>query len=396
MVKTTERTKHLIAAESLGTIVSNILKTGDCGLLEIYPDIEFYLNGNNRHKLPHLQIGEDTIFLVGYSDVSKFKKVLGGQFGAIFIDECNIADMNFIRELFLPRFQYCLMTLNPDNPDKDIYHEFVNRARPIEEYKETVPKDIMKYLNSALPQKDWNYWFFDFNDNPVMSDERREKLLSSLLPDTREYITKILGKRTKGVGVIFKLPNQNIITEEKATEFYYDNFTCGVDTSYSSTSDDTFAFIFAGITTCNKIVILEEKVMNNRDLREPLTPSDIAVEITDFLNDCQNKWGICNSVFIDSADQATITECRKYQKARRGNFNFINAYKKTKIIDRINLQNSWIAKGCYLINESCKNHIKEHNTYSWLPNKDIPEDGNDHTINASQYSWLPFKEKIGK
>jgi len=41
-------------------------------------------------------------------------------------------------------------------------------------------------------------------------------------------------------------------------------------------------------------------------------------------------------------------------------------------------------------------HIKEHNTYSWLPNKDIPEDGNDHTINASQYGWIPYKEKIGK
>ena len=70
--------------------------------------------------------------------------------------------------------------------------------------------------------------------------------------------------------------------------------------------------------------------------------------------------------------------------------------KKTKIIDRINLQIGWIAQGLYLVCDHCINHLKEIDTYSWDDKKDMPEDGNDHTINASQYAWLPYKEVIGK
>ena len=50
----------------------------------------------------------------------------------------------------------------------------------------------------------------------------------------------------------------------------------------------------------------------------------------------------------------------------------------------------------YFVVDTCINHITELETYSWQEDKDnIPEDANDHTINASQYGWLPYKEKIG-
>ena len=35
------------------------------------------------------------------------------------------------------------------------------------------------------------------DDNPAMTVERKELLFSSLLPETREYQTKILGIRTR-------------------------------------------------------------------------------------------------------------------------------------------------------------------------------------------------------
>jgi hypothetical protein len=34
------------------------------------------------------------------------------------------------------------------------------------------------------------------------------------------------------------------------------------------------------------------------------------------------------------------------------------------------------------------------NKYSW-DEKNQPEDGHDHDINACQYAWLPFKKMIG-
>lgn len=395
MMSKTKRKKHLIAGESIGTVIANVLTNGDCGLLDNYPEITPYLNGNSNQKLPHLQLGDQTIFIVGYSDIAKFKKILGGQFGAVFVDEVNIADMNFVRELFLPRFEYCCITLNPDNPDKEIYNDIINRARPIEAYKDKVPQHMWNELNKGKAKEGWNYWYFTYEDNPTMTSEKINDLLTSLLPETLEYQTKIKGIRTKGVGLIFTLPNKNIITKAEAKKLQFSKFTCGVDTSYSSESDDTFAFIFQGITNDSKLVVLNEEVYNNRDLPIPLTPSDIAIKITEFIKKNQRDWGICPYVFIDSADQATIVECQKYKRITGINFDFVNAYKKTKIIDRINLQNSWIAKGQYLIVDDCINHIDEHGKYSWKPNKNEPEDANDHTINASQYGWLPYKELIG-
>jgi hypothetical protein len=38
----------------------------------------------------------------------------------------------------------------------------------------------------------------------------------------------------------------------------------------------------------------------------------------------------------------------------------------------------------------------ELETYSWQEDKNnVPEDRNDHTINAGQYAWLPYKMDIG-
>ncbi len=45
--------------------------------------------------------------------------------------------------------------------------------------------------------------------------------------------------------------------------------------------------------------------------------------------------------------------------------------------------------------DTCTEHLSELERYSWNENKDVPEDGNDHTINASQYGWIPYLNMIG-
>ena len=101
------------------------------------------------------------------------------------------------------------------------------------------------------------------------------------------------------------------------------------------------------------------------------------------------------NVFIDSADQATITELMKYARKNGSSFTFNNAYKKVAIIDRINLQLGWLQHDEYLVLDECQDHIRELEIYSWQEEKDIPEDKNDHTINASQYGWIPYRHMIG-
>lgn len=395
MVKKTKEKRHLIVGNDLGTVISNIVSTGSYGLCDTYPSIIKCFNGDAEQKIPHIKIDDNIVYLSSYSDVSKWKKILGKQLGAVFVDECNIADMNFIRELFLPRFEYCLMTLNPDNPNKDIYQQIINRARPIEKYKDDMPQQIKDELATQKEHVGWHYWFFNFDDNPSMTEDRKNELLNSLLPETREYQTKILGIRTVGTGLVEPLTKDNIITEEIAKTYQYQIFSCGIDTSYSNKSEDTFALIFEGITTTGKLIILSEKVYNNRDKSISLSPSDMAIRIDEFFIDNCKKWGITRSMFIDNADAGTISEVQKYSRQMARSYYPVGSWKKLEIIDRVNLENGWIKSKTYLIVDTCKELIKEHNCWVWDDKTDKPQDGNDHCHNAKQYGWLPYKHLIG-
>lgn len=76
---------------------------------------------------------------------------LGSQFGCVLIDEVNTANVEFVREIST-RNDYLMMTLNPDDPNLPIYKEFINCARPLEKYKDDVPREIMEQLNSEEKQ----------------------------------------------------------------------------------------------------------------------------------------------------------------------------------------------------------------------------------------------------
>ena len=93
----------------------------------------------------------------------------------------------------------------------------------------------------------------------------------------------------------------------------------------------------------------------------------------------------------------SVTELNKYKLKNGCIYNFNPAYKALKILDRITIQKGWFAKEQMFIVNTCKNYIKELNTYSWSDKKNRvePEDANDHMINSVQYAWIPYKQKIG-
>ena len=102
-------------------------------------------------------------------------------------------------------------------------------------------------------------------------------------------------------------------------------------------------------------------------------------------------------MYLDSADQATITECQKYRRLHGCMYDFVPAWKRLPVLDRINLECGWLAHGDHLfVQEACAPLIEEYNVYSWDEKKpNCPEDRNDHCVNAEQYAWLPYKEQIG-
>lgn len=410
MVAKSKKKMHVIAAKTTGVAEKNIIQK-EYGILDVFGDLVRYNgNGDKDNKIPHIRYitpnGEKIIYILGYDNVEKWKMALGSQFGCVLIDEANTASIDFIREI-CTRNDYMMMTLNPDDPNLPVYSEFINCARPLEKYKKDVPGEIIEQLTSES-KKGWTYWFFDFYDNASLSEEDIEKKKLSAPKGTKLYKNKILGLRGRATGLIFcnfdrtrNLTNKAAIKKQiQDKKIKFVQFTAGLDTSYSSQSNDTIAMTFMGITADKKLFYLSEETYNNKDNKEkPLAPSDTAVKFVEFLERNRKEWGFARDVFVDSADQATITELKKLKRQKPNLYNFINSYKKVEILDRINFLLSWMGSDetevFYYVVDTCKEHIRELETYSWKEDEDEPEDANDHTINSSQYAWIPFRKMIG-
>ena len=403
-VAESNQSQHIIAGLDTGTIEKNIINK-PFGIIDQWGQlVEYRGGGASGEKLPHIILhtsnGDKKIYILGYDDKARWKKALGNQYGCLYIDEINIANMEFVREAMM-RCENVIATLNPDDPALPIYSDYINHSRPLPEYADDTPKEILKELNE--PAKDgWVHWFFNFDDNIALTADKKQSIIENVPAGTKLYKNKIQGIRCRATGLVFSnFSDKNIMTAKElkdqisAGHVGFKQLSLGVDTAYSSKSPDTIAMMLEGIGDDGTLYTLEERTFNNADRHQPLAPSDVADEVVGFADFCRIAWGDFRNIFIDSADQATITECLKYKRQNGSIYNFIPSYKETKIIDRINLQLGWIAKGQYTVLDHCKEHIRELGVYSWNEDKDMPEDGNDHTINAQQYAWLPFKTEIG-
>lgn len=413
MVAKSDMQDHILSGLDLGTIEKNIINPS-LGIIDIFGDlriggcVQYRADGGGGITLPHIIYktpkGTKIIYTLGYDNKDRWKKALGGQYGCVYIDEANIANMDYVREIMM-RQDYFIMTLNPDDPNLAIYHEYINHSRPLANWAKETPDALMSELNEPY-QPGWIHWYFTYDHNAGLTAEKRASLLGSAAVGTKQYKNKILGLRGRHTGLVFDLTKEQILeTVELQRRFKtgewrpFKIFTCGVDTSYSRKSDDTIAFIFDGITECGRKITLDVVTINNtvlvRNGKNPLAPSDIPPLLVTFMEKNKELWGFARDVFIDTADQATLTECEKYRRQTGCLYKFLPAWKKMKIIDRIQLERGWQAKGFSFTLSHCKPLIDEYNLYSWQEDKQEPEDGNDHTINADQYGWLPYRDKIG-
>lgn len=405
---------HVLSGLDLGTIEKNIINK-DFGLVDVFGEdhIEYNAAGRGVHSLPHIvyRINNDPhddkiIYVLGYDNKSRWKKALGGQYGCVFIDEINIADMEYVREIAI-RCDYMMGTLNPDDPNLPVYKEYIDKSRPLKKWASDYPIELLNMLSE--PKKEgWIHWFFSFKDNIGVDEEKKQQVISMIAPGTKQYKNKIQGLRGRSEGLVFNLENRNLVakawvqSEVKARRIKWRLFTCGVDTSYSRQSDDIIAFIFSGITEDGRLFRLDTFTINNTDLakngRDTVAPSDIPPLLNYFLERNTKEWGRPDGVYIDSADSATYEEILKHKRIYGSMFNFAQSYKKVMIIDRITMMQGWLAKAqncAFIVVETCQPLIDEHNTYSYSTNGKDPEDANDHAINADQYAWIPYRKMIG-
>ena len=396
-VAESELKHHVIVAEDVGIAEKNLINSEKGIISEWRLLAEYFPNGKDSVRLPHIRFetpnGIKIIYVAGYGDASKWKKVLGSQFGCVYIDEVNICSIEFLREI-THRCKYMMTTSNPDTPDLPVYKEFINRSRPLKQYEKDYPKELLNELNEPCVDG-WVHWYFTFYDNASLTESDIQEKKSAVPIGTKMYKNKILGLRGRATGLIFNLQPEHIVTREWAKKQKYVYYSIGVDTSYSKLTHDKLSFVAIGITKERKCVVLKNESFNNKDNTQPFAPSDVIPMINAFAERIKEEYGFARTVYIDSADSGTIQEAQKYKIKTGCIYDFAGAWKKTKIITRIQLQQSWMQTGDFIVvGEDCTDYVGELNTYSY-DEKNQPEDGHDHNINACQYAWLPFKKMIG-
>ena len=396
-VAESELKHHVIVAEDVGIAEKNLINSEKGIISEWRLLAEYFPNGKDSVRLPHIRFetpnGIKIIYVAGYGDASKWKKVLGSQFGCVYIDEVNICSIEFLREI-THRCKYMMTTSNPDSPDLLVYKEFINRSRPLKQYEKDYPKELLNELNEPCVDG-WVHWYFTFYDNASLTESDIQEKISAVPIGTKMYKNKILGLRGRATGLIFNLTTEHIVSREWAKKQKYLYYSIGVDTSYSKLTHDKLSFVAIGITKDRKCVVLKNESFNNKDNTQPFAPSDVIPMINAFAERIKEEYGFARTVYIDSADSGTIQEAQKYKLKTGCIYDFAGAWKKTKIITSIQLQQSWMQTGDFLIvGEDCNDYVGELNTYSY-DEKNQPEDGHDHNINATQYAFLPYKKLIG-
>ena len=407
LVSLSKKKIHLLCGYTMGKLESSVI-VKENGILDIANQlgykVEYKPNGFGDIRLAHLIVRGKTkdedkiIYCAGYSDTTKWKDILGNQYGIVAVDEANIADINFLRELSMRR-DYWMMTLNPDDPHLPIYSEFINHARPLKDYEEDYPKELLNQLYSEQAKEHSLHWYFTMNDNAALTPEKKQQIIDSVPPNSKQYKNKILGLRGRSEGLVYEEFTDNKIIPIEKFKWLPNEMVarviCGLD---SGLNNDATALVTMLITTAGRLLCLPSfyylpKIGSNSNSQQ-------AINIAKWLDFWLPQFGIkiANAVQI-IGDSAAITQDLILEINLKTPFSAVKVEKKDILKDTQRVK-SIIGKDdyFYIIDAGYRNPLKptellgqtdmfivELNNKVWDLKKNQPEDGNDHCIDAFKY-----------
>ena len=319
---------HLIAGYDFDSINNNLLTADGLGLLTQFS--RYCTLKKDKIGCYYVEMrsakGLKKIKLAGYSNVAKWKKVLGGSIECVFIDEVNIADKQFVQECFARQTSFdnpfTIFTLNGDIPTHYIYTDYINTCKILGDAPATIRADMDK----TQKVKGRYYMHWTFEDNPIMSAEKIANAKLQYPTGSYYYTIKILGERGVPGDLIFvDYINDGLIADLKYED--YDIFTVGVDIGATRAQN---SFVLCGFKrNFTECAILDKRTFQECGYKQK----------TEMLKNTVSAWLSKNiaieGVFVDSAEQNYITDLRA--EFKQLNLPPVAGSYKATIKDRIDL-----------------------------------------------------------
>ncbi len=395
--------RQFVIAASTSTVCEKMFIQTDSSFFNIFGIIcEHHQQGVGGNRIIITSpTGEKIVYLVGYDDKTRFKQILGLGIHGFLVEEIHTASDEFVREMFTRVYRdngFLYTSSNGGMPDITVYKDYLNKARPNPKYAHQVPDSTMNYLKEKEHDDDFEFWFYGFEDNPMLKQEQIDKMYSAHPVGSFEYNSKILGIRGFVEGAIYHKymsPDKNMVYWDAVynnpeTPYPMMRYTIGIDVG----STDFTVISIVGFTKFYKeAIVLDFVEINHSGVDE------IWSLIERFLDPYYNTIGHkIHGVFIDSASQILKNSLAPRFRMRY-NLNIANSFKYT-IKERVDWGIRFLHQGRLKFSDKAKPIYMSFTKALYSENTratDVREYSNHldkDRIDSAEYAITPFIQEM--
>jgi hypothetical protein len=335
------KTQFVIAATST-TVAEKMFIDNPSSFVNIFPQVCDYKKqgtGGSRIEI-QTPTGLKIIYLVGYDNKSRYKQILGLSVHGFLIEEVHVAGDEFIQEAFTRLYRdngFMYVTGNAGLPDQIVYKDYLNKARPPMEYAHELPPETWAELNSSEHDESFSYYFFRFDDNPLMTQDQIDAMYKIHPVGSFEYNSKIIAVRGYTEGLLYApyiddiwIDKHTVGNRVKLTQIHpysFQKITVGID--LGSTAKTVFTIV--GFTRdYQRAVVLDSYVVEG-----DIDYNDIVNSFNEWLMPYYSLYRKIDGIYPDSADPLFIKTLRNNILLKHISIN--GSIKKT-IKERIDLK----------------------------------------------------------
>ena len=290
----------------------------------------------------YIEIADNKIWLVGFSDEGATEKVRGMTVGGWYADELTSASKSTV-EMAITRCSAdgakMFWTMNPDSPYHFIYTDYISNT---------------ELLNSGTVK----CWHFTLEDNLHLSPRYIEELKRVNRKSQVNYKRNILGQWVIAEGIIYDSFDETIHVFHDDHTSMFDEINICCDYGVSTVTTFGVMGIVKDTKNGNSYYLQEETYYD-------ASKKGVAQSDSDRVNDIirlQNKYGLGrrSTIFLPHDAASLKAQCRKDKRIRMK----VRTYAPDTFKDINRIQDLFNTRR-FFIHESCKNSITQAQTYCW-------------------------------
>lgn len=242
-----------------------------------------------------------------------------------------------LKRTALSKYRKHVMDLNPVSPNHEIY------------------KDMDRWIANG----DVNFLHKTMKDNPVMTDDRIQSIISEYDPESIDFQRDILGKRVAAEGLIYRVRDYNIIDSFNPNDYFTYVISADTGINHSATT-----FILLAITKDRKYLDVLNYYWHKNSEHSNLAikmPSDYVEDFQDFIKSSINLMKKPPLAVLSDIDLTFIREFERTKyKSGLGAITLESKFKKDEIHDRIKTGINLLWKGRLRFYSKCDKVIEAY------------------------------------